>query len=251
MNFNQDCSCLSIGSNNGYQLYNFSNLPEKVDFLFEQNGQTITHVQRLFTSSLIFYVTKEQPKILTVYHFRKNTNIITPEFETDIKGIKLNRNRLIIILESSIQILSIKDMSLIHIIDNFVPNRDCDYSNQVALASPVSATALSNLVAYPTQETEGGIMVFDGYFLKTINIIKAHDNPISALAFCNKSSAQVGTHNNPILLASASERGTVIRVWNIPNGTLLRSLRRSYVNTLRKFYTVIHENLENFVKAPS
>ncbi len=70
--------------------------------------------------------------------------------------------------------------------------------------------ALSNnlpqcLLAFPASNTTGEIMIFDAMSLSVRTIIPAHSTPIACLAI-DKS----GTY-----LASASTKGTVVRVFNL------------------------------------
>lgn len=62
----------------------------------------------------------------------------------------------------------------------------------------------------------GDIMIFDLLNLSMINIIQAHKAPIAALAL----------NANGTLLATASEKGTIIRVFSIPSATKLWQFRR-------------------------
>uniref|UniRef100_A0A8C7HJU1 WD repeat domain, phosphoinositide interacting 1 n=1 Tax=Oncorhynchus kisutch TaxID=8019 RepID=A0A8C7HJU1_ONCKI len=75
----------------------------------------------------------------------------------------------------------------------------------------------------PLSSTIGEIIVYDANNLSTVTMIPAHDSPLAALTF-NSSGTK---------LASASERGTVIRVFSIPEGQRMFEFRRGmkrYVN---------------------
>lgn len=231
LTFNQDITCLSAGTEAGYRLYNLGRLPEALDLLYHESNashsKNISGIQRLFTSSLIAFVSNDAPNKLYLTHFRKNSIICDYQYASPIVSIQLNRNRLVVILDDhSIHIHAIKDMSLIHTL------RDCKISptacpgSAIALASPLSASALSNLIAYPTNLEKGEVAVFDAYLLRTIRIIDAHENCISAMSFANNSSFRAGSQDNPLFLATSSQRGTVIRVWAIPTGVCLKELRR-------------------------
>ncbi|XP_058893338.1 WD repeat domain phosphoinositide-interacting protein 2 isoform X2 [Kogia breviceps] len=71
-------------------------------------------------------------------------------------------------------------------------------------------------LAYPGSATIGEVQVFDTINLRAANMIPAHDSPLAALAFDAS-----GTK-----LATASEKGTVIRVFSIPEGQKLFEFRR-------------------------
>ncbi|XP_022357035.1 WD repeat domain phosphoinositide-interacting protein 2 isoform X4 [Enhydra lutris kenyoni] len=87
--------------------------------------------------------------------------------------------------------------------------------------NPAGLCALSihndnGYLAYPGSATIGEVQVFDTMNLRAANMIPAHDSPLAALAFDS-----TGTK-----LATASEKGTVIRVFSIPEGQKLFEFRR-------------------------
>lgn len=64
--------------------------------------------------------------------------------------------------------------------------------------------------------SSGDVLIFDSITLSVTNIIQAHKTPVAALAI------------NPqgTLLATASDKGTVIRVFSVPNGDKVAQFRR-------------------------
>uniref|UniRef100_A0A667Y3G0 WD repeat domain, phosphoinositide interacting 2 n=1 Tax=Myripristis murdjan TaxID=586833 RepID=A0A667Y3G0_9TELE len=90
---------------------------------------------------------------------------------------------------------------------------------RVILSIRLCALSISNdncYLAYPGSATIGEVQVFDTVNLRAANMIPAHDSPLAALAFDAS-----GTK-----LATASEKGTVIRVFSIPEGQKLFEFRR-------------------------
>lgn len=71
-------------------------------------------------------------------------------------------------------------------------------------------------LAYPGSITSGEVQIFDAINLHAKAMIPAHDSPLAALAF-----SPSGTE-----VATASERGTVIRVFSSLDGSKLFELRR-------------------------
>lgn len=71
--------------------------------------------------------------------------------------------------------------------------------------------------------TSGDVLVFDTLTLKAVNVIEAHRSPLCCICLNSE-----GT-----LLASASETGTIIRVFSIPRGQKLYQFRRgTYPSTI-------------------
>lgn len=68
----------------------------------------------------------------------------------------------------------------------------------------------------PATQQSGDVILFSPRTLTVANVIQAHKSPISFLSI-----NQTGT-----MLATASDKGTVIRVWSIPGAEKLYQFRR-------------------------
>ncbi|KAM4634826.1 WD repeat domain phosphoinositide-interacting protein 1 isoform 2-T2 [Polymixia lowei] len=212
--FNQDSTSLAVGTKLGYKLFSLT-LVEKLDCIHESETADVYIVERLFSSSLVVVVSMAMPRRMNVYHFKKGTEICNYSYSNNILAVKLNRQRLVVCLEESIYIHNIKDMKLLKTLLN-TP------SNPSGLCA-LSINHSNSYLAYPGSATIGEIIVYDANNLTTVTMIPAHDSPLAALTF-----NALGTK-----LASASERGTVIRVFSIPEGLRLFEFRRGmkrYVN---------------------
>ncbi|KAI4252791.1 MAG: hypothetical protein LQ352_004073 [Teloschistes flavicans] len=67
--------------------------------------------------------------------------------------------------------------------------------------------------------TTGEVLIFDALNLQAINVIQAHRSPLSCICLNN-----AGT-----LLATASDKGTIIRVFSIPSAKKLYQFRRGSI----------------------
>lgn len=143
-----------------------------------------------------------------VCHFKKGTEICNYSYSNTILGVKLNRARLVVCLEESLYIHNIRDMKVVHTIRDTPPNR----RGLCALASDSDHCYL----AYPGSPTVGQVQIFDAVTLQAKIMIPAHDNPLAAIAF-----SATGTE-----IATASEKGTVIRVFSVEDGSKLFEFRR-------------------------
>lgn len=84
---------------------------------------------------------------------------------------------------------------------------------------PAHAPPLSTYVP----PTSGEVLIFDTLTLKAVNVIEAHRSPLCCIALNSE-----GT-----LLATASETGTIIRVFSVPRGQKLYQFRRgTYPSTI-------------------
>ncbi|XP_015175509.1 PREDICTED: WD repeat domain phosphoinositide-interacting protein 2 isoform X1 [Polistes dominula] len=207
VNFNQDCTSLAVGSKTGYKLFSLSSF-DHLEKIYENDTEDICIVERLFSSSLVAVVSLSSPRKLKVCHFRKGTEICNYSYSNTILAVKLNRVRLVVCLEESLYIHNIKDMKVLHTIRDTPPN----LSGLCALSMLSENTCL----AYPGSNTIGEVQIFDASNLQAKTMIPAHDSPLAALAFTPEGAK----------VATASEKGTVIRVFQVNDGTKLFEFRR-------------------------
>ncbi|XP_031777575.1 WD repeat domain phosphoinositide-interacting protein 2 isoform X1 [Nasonia vitripennis] len=214
VNFNQDCSSLAVGSKAGYKIFSLSSV-DHLEKIFE-NGECASRpqnedvciIERLFNSSLIAVVSASSPRKLKVCHFRKGTEICNYSYSNTVLAVKLNRARLVVCLEESLYIHNIRDMQVLHTIRDTPPN--------LAGLCSLSINSDTSYLAYPGSNTIGEVQIFDAMNLQAKTMIPAHDSPLAALAFSP----------NGTKVATASEKGTVIRVFHVNDGTKLFEFRR-------------------------
>lgn len=277
-NFNQDYTCISVGYENGVRIYNcdpFTQCYERVD-------GSIGIVEMLFCSSLLAIVgTGEQnalsPRRLKIMNTKRQTIICELTFPTSILAIRMNRERLVVLLEEVIYIYDITNMRLLHTVE--IP------SNPLGLIA-LSIDTENNYLAYPSPQkiskahvdmqpsfditgvngtltgktmtknntseeltgngTEqvhnvrnGDVIIFDCKTLQPISVIDAHKTQLSALAFSHDGS----------LLATASDKGTIVRVFSVQTGLKLYQFRRGSYNT--RIYSLAFSASNIFLAASS
>lgn len=150
--------------------------------------------------------------------------------------MRLNRKRLAVVLEEEIYLYDISNMSLLYTIATS-PN-----PSAICALSPSSENCY---IAYPLPKprddtgdkrpshapplstyvppTSGEVLIFDTLTLKAVNVVEAHRSPLCCIALNSE-----GT-----LLATASETGTIIRVFGVPRGQKLYQFRRgTYPSTI-------------------
>ncbi|XP_014235192.2 WD repeat domain phosphoinositide-interacting protein 2 isoform X1 [Trichogramma pretiosum] len=207
VNFNQDCSSLAVGSKTGYKIFSLNSV-DQLEKIFENETEDACIIERLFNSSLIAMVSSSSPRKLKVCHFRKGTEICNYSYSNTILAVKLNRARLVVCLEESLYIHNIRDMKVLHTIRDTPPN--------LAGLCTLSINSDNCYLAYPGSNTIGEVQIFDAINLQAKTMIPAHDSPLAALAFSP----------NGTKVATASEKGTVIRVFHVHDGTKLFEFRR-------------------------
>lgn len=204
INFNQDFTSLAVLSTTGYRLFSLATV-NIVDEIFCSNNEEIKITERLFSSSLVVVVTAAEVNKLKVCHFKKGSEICNYSYPSPILSVKLNRSRLVVCLKDSLYIHNIRDMKLLHSILNIPDNE-----------SGLCTLSLNSHLAYPISSTAGELQIFDAGNLISRIKVKAHESTLSAIDFSP----------NGNLLATASEKGTVIRVFCVKNGQKVHEFRR-------------------------
>lgn len=198
-------SSLSVLSPTGLRLFSISSQDKVEEIFAKDNTEQIRIVERLFNSSLVVLVTAQKPNCLKMLHFKKKQDICNCFYPSEILCVRMNRQRLIVCLAESIHIHDIRDMKILHSIENIAPNEQ-----------GLCALSLNSHLAFPVCQTSGELRIFNASKLRTGMTIRAHDTSLSALAFSPSGA----------LLATASERGTVIRVFCVKNGQRVQEFRR-------------------------
>uniref|UniRef100_A0A1B6DMR4 Uncharacterized protein n=1 Tax=Clastoptera arizonana TaxID=38151 RepID=A0A1B6DMR4_9HEMI len=214
VNFNQDCTSLAVGTKSGYRIFSLNSV-DTLEQIYENDTEDICIVERLFSSSLVAVVSLSSPRKLKVCHFKKGTEICNYSYSNTILAVKLNRARLIVCLEESLYIHNIRDMKVLHTIRDTPPN-------PFGLCT-LSINSDNCFLAYPGSNTIGEVQIFDAVNLQAKTMIPAHDSPLAALSFSPTGSR----------LATASEKGTVIRVFNVSDGARLFEFRRGVKRCVR------------------
>ncbi|CAF3569281.1 unnamed protein product [Rotaria sordida] len=207
LTFNQDCTSLAMGTPNSYSLFTIGQ-ENKIDEIHDCAYDSVYIIERLFSSSLIALVSNQAPRKLKVCHFKKGTEILSYSFANTILAVKLNRSRLIVCLEESIYIHNMRDMKVLHSIRDIPSNRD-------GLCT-LSSNDENPYLAYPGSTITGEVQIFDTINLKPCLMISAHESTLAAMAF-----DMTGTR-----IATASNKGTVIRIHSAVDGSRLFEFRR-------------------------
>ncbi|EDR01283.1 uncharacterized protein LACBIDRAFT_254718 [Laccaria bicolor S238N-H82] len=230
-NFNQDFSCVSVGTRKGYCITNC----DPFGRVYTMNDGARGIVEMLFCTSLIALVgaadqPQSSPRKLQIVNTKRQSMICELLFPSSILAVKLNRKTLVIVLETEIYIYDISNMRLLHVIETtpnpeaicaLSPSADSSY---LAYPSPVPSptTPLATATSVPPpastspQNQSGDVLLFSTRSLTVANVIQAHKAPISFLSINSTGS----------ILATSSEKGTVIRVWSIPGAEKLYQFRR-------------------------
>ncbi|CCA68972.1 related to ATG18-Phosphatidylinositol 3,5-bisphosphate-binding protein [Serendipita indica DSM 11827] len=226
-NFNQDFTCVSVGTRKGYSITNC----DPFGRVYTMNDGARGIVEMLFCTSLIALVgaadqPQSSPRKLQIVNTKRGSTICELLFPSSILAVKLNRKTLVIVLETEIYIYDISNMKLLHVIET-APNPEaiCALSpssenSYLAYPSTVPSGALPTASASSSASTStsqtGDVLIFSTATKTVANVIQAHKAPISFLSI----------NSTGTMLATSSDKGTVIRVWSLPGAEKLYQLRR-------------------------
>ncbi|OQD81481.1 hypothetical protein PENANT_c027G02626 [Penicillium antarcticum] len=220
--FNQDYSYLAVATSKGFQIFTTEPFAKS----YEAKEGNIAVIEMLFSTSLVALILS--PRRLQIQNTKRQCTICELTFPTTVLAVKLNRKRLVIVLEDQIYLYDIQTMKLLSTIDTSPnPNAICALapsSENCYMAYPLPQKAHAS-ASPPTHAppgtthvapTTGDVLIFDAVKLEAINVIEAHRSPLALIAL----------NSDGTLLATASDKGTIIRVFSVPDGHKLYQFRR-------------------------
>jgi len=210
--FNQDTTCVAVGTPSGYSLFTL-NSTDSLEPVNRSDEPDVYIAERLFSSSLVGVVSSSNERTLRICHFKKGTEICRYSYGDRIRAVRMNRSRLVVCLEESLYIHNIRDMKVIHTIKDTPPN-------PLGLIS-LSCDNSHCYLAYPGHSHTGELQIFDTINLASRVIIPAHEGQLAAMQFSPTGSR----------VATASDKGTVIRIFSSHDGSKLYELRRGLKRT--------------------
>ena len=210
--FNQDGSCFCVGTETGFMVY--SSYPLKLKCKRDLDGG-IGIIEMLYSSNVIALVGGgSNPKYddnKVILWDDSQCNIMAEILVTfQVKNIKINKTKIFIIGETEISVFCFGHNYLK--IDSI---NTCQNKNGIF---GISLDPKTNIICYPT---DIGKITIKNYDIKLkdnykTDEIKAHQSEIVSLVMNYDGS----------LLASASKQGTIIRIYQTSDCTLIQELRR-------------------------
>lgn len=207
-NFNQDNSCFACGTVNGFVVFNTVPFRETFRRIFSTGGIGI--VEMLFRCNLLALVgggknPRYPPNKVMIWDDYQNKCVGELMFKTHVYAVRLRRDHIVVVLENKVYIYRFKDLKLL------VQIPTCSNTKGLIALCP----ELKHVVLAIPGTTKGSVRVELFDIRKNITI-QCHSSDL----------AQIALSRNGSLLATASDKGTLIRLWNPHNGTAVRELRR-------------------------
>ncbi|KAF5945968.1 hypothetical protein HYC85_016196 [Camellia sinensis] len=209
LSFNQDFACFAAGTDRGFRIYNCDPFREIFRREFE-NGGGIGVVQMLFRCNILALVGGgSEPQYplnkVMIWDDHQGRCIGELSFRSEVKSVRLRRDRIVVVLLQKIFVYNFSDLKLLHQIETIAnPKGLCE----------VSHLSASMVLVCPGLQ-KGQVRV-EHYASKRTKFVMAHDSRIACFAL---------THDGR-LLATASSKGTLVRIFNTLDGSLLQEVRR-------------------------
>mmetsp|Transcript_9456 Transcript_9456/g.26502 ORF Transcript_9456/g.26502 Transcript_9456/m.26502 type:complete len:340 (+) Transcript_9456:202-1221(+) len=208
--FNQDNGCFACGTERGFIIYNCDPLKER--FRRDLDGG-IGIVEMLFRCNILALVgggtsPKYLPNKVMIWDDYQNKCIAELEFRSNVKSLRLRKDSVVVVLEQKVYVYNFSDLQLVNQIETS-PN-------------PLGIVALSpnegNIVLSCPGDKLGSVSLDHCNVAGKPRIIPAHENTLRLLSLNADGS----------LLATASEKGTLIRVFDTNSGSSdpIREFRR-------------------------
>ncbi|CAL8461731.1 g1262 [Coccomyxa elongata] len=206
--FNQDTTCFACGTNSGFRVYNCD--PFKETFRRDFNNAGIGVVEMLFRCNILALVgggaaPRFSPNKVMIWDDHQGRCIGELSFRSQVRAVRLRRDKIVVALEHKVLMYNFADLRLEH--------------STETLSNPNGLVALSpcpehNVLACPGLHC--GQVRVELYDVRRTKFIQAHTSALACIAL-----SQDGK-----MLATASERGTLVRIHSTTEGTKLQELRR-------------------------
>eukprot|EP00931_Biecheleriopsis_adriatica_P117870 TRINITY_DN93351_c0_g1_i1.p1 TRINITY_DN93351_c0_g1~~TRINITY_DN93351_c0_g1_i1.p1 ORF type:complete len:400 (-),score=66.97 TRINITY_DN93351_c0_g1_i1:91-1290(-) len=219
VNFNQDFTCFVCGTETGFRVYNTDpfHLTFRRDF---EDGSGLGVVSMLFRTNIVAFSgggknPRFQPHKVVIWDDREARTLAELAFKTTVKSVRLRRDLVVVTTDNKVWLYGLKTLKLLDSIETTNnPKGLCCLSagERVVLVCPGKQQGSALVVFYPRNFGE---LAAPADRERTM-IIAAHESPIAAMALDSTCS----------FLATASKKGTIVRVYDTAGDGRPQELRR-------------------------
>uniref|UniRef100_A0ACD5X8V8 Uncharacterized protein n=1 Tax=Avena sativa TaxID=4498 RepID=A0ACD5X8V8_AVESA len=226
ISFNQDYGCFAAGTKSGFRIFNCDPfreifrrdlgptttslpLPAPQDAI-PVGGGGVGVVEMLFRCNILALVgggdaPHYPPNKVMIWDDHQSRCIGELSFKSPVRGVRLRRDRIVVVLDTKVYVYNFADLKLVHHIET-APNPKglCAVSQQPG-----------SIVLVCPGAQKGQIRV-EHYGARKTKFINAHSSRVACFAL-----SQDGR-----LIATASTKGTLVRIFNAAEGNLLQEVRR-------------------------
>ena len=205
INFNQDGTCIAVGTETGFKIINISPF---LDLYYKDLNGGIGIIEMLYKTNILALVGGgKNPKFklneLIIQDEEKDAQICKITTKYKILNTKIRENKIYIANKSQILVFDFNTLNLIETLET------------KNIRGLISLCYKEDIVAYPDIQHEGTVKI-KNYDTNKEDTLKAHKTPLNCIQL-NQDGTMIGT---------CSLKGTLIRVYNIANKQLIREVRR-------------------------
>ena len=205
INFNQDGTCIAVGTETGFKIINISPF---LDLYYKDLNGGIGIIEMLYKTNILALVGGgKNPKFklneLIIWDEEKDAQICKITTKYKILNTKIRENKIFIANKSQILVFDFNTLTLIETLET------------KNIRGLISLCYKEDIVAYPDIQHEGTVKI-KNYDTNKEDTLKAHKTPLNCIQL-NQDGTMIGT---------CSLKGTLIRVYNIANKQLIREVRR-------------------------
>ncbi|KAK8638639.1 hypothetical protein V6N13_137053 [Hibiscus sabdariffa] len=211
LSFNQDNTCFSAATDRGFLVFNTDPYRSLFRRYFDCGLSLLSMLFRFEIFALVGSSSSPSPAAAAtntkalLWDDHASRCIGELSFRSPIRSIRLRRDTIIVTLLHKIYVYNFSDLKLLHQLETT--------SNPKGLCE-VSQVSGHMVLACPGLQK--GTVRVENYGSKRRKFINAHSSNITCLAL---------THDGRVL-ATASSKGTLVRVFNALDGTLIQEVRR-------------------------
>ena len=207
--FNEDFQCFFSATETGFYIYNTSPFIER--FHREMDGG-IGIVELLGKSNIVALVgggnnPKFSPTNVIMWDDYQNMPIAKLEYGSEVKAVRCRGQRVLVVFSTRVMLYNFSDLHLIGQYETCLnPGGLCAMISQESVGRTVIAIPGCKIGDLRIEIVEA----------KKSFAIQAHQRSLSNIALTRSGA----------MCATASDRGTIIRIWKTEDGSLARELRR-------------------------
>ncbi|CAH2055796.1 unnamed protein product, partial [Iphiclides podalirius] len=212
LGFNQDQGCFTCCLTSGLRVYNVDPLVEKAHYSKEELGE-VSLCEMVFRTNWLLVVRARRPCCLMLLDDQRRSFRAEVMFKSPIRALRARKDKVAVVLSSSIQVLSLPSLQRVALLRTPAASRPL-----CALATDANA---AQVLAAPAHR-KGSLQLLD-----VSRAVKGAQSSSPAVVSCHQSDLVcLSLAPSGAKLATASKRGTIIRLWDTSTKQMLHELRR-------------------------
>ncbi|KAL5069389.1 hypothetical protein RYX36_020276 [Vicia faba] len=212
LSFNQDHTCFSASTKTGFRVFSCNPLRQLFRRVFPGDG--FSHVEMLHQTNILALVGGgSHPQFprnsVVIWDDYRCEAVGTLSFRGSVRGVRLRQDRIVVVLEFMVFVYSFGDLKVL-----------CQFGTCENPKGLCVVSQLKDSMVLACLGLQRGHVRVEHYPKNKINYIRAHDSRLGCLALTIDGR----------FLATASSKGTLIRVFDTRNGALLQEVRRGAIS---------------------